>query len=266
VLAVQGPLARSAADIELLFDVVVGAPASESAGWRLELPAARADRLDGFRVAFMPPLPFPPASQAMLAAVEELAVFLRGAGATVGVAMPDVDPEAYRRDYLLLLNVITSLGSSREEREAQAAEFAGTDDEIWSVMGEGVVLDSGDLFGLLDRREIARQAWARFFESWDVLTLPTALDAAFPHATGQQQTRTLTVDDRTVPYIANILHPMWAVYTGQPSTAFPAGLNTAGLPLGLEAIGPYLGDRTTIAFARLLEHEWHAFTPPPGWA
>jgi len=58
---------------------------------------------------------------------------------------------------------------------------------------------------------------------------------------------------------------MWAIFTGQPATAFPAGLSPAGLPLGLQAIGPYLEDRTTLRFAQLLEREWHAFEPPPGY-
>ena len=63
----------------------------------------------------------------------------------------------------------------------------------------------------------------------------------------------------------NIVYPMWAIYTGQPATAFPAGLSSAGLPLGLQAIGPYLEDRTTIRFAQLVEREWYRFEPPPGY-
>lgn len=75
----------------------------------------------------------------------------------------------------------------------------------------------------------------------------------------------LHVDGRTVPYMLNIVYPMWAIFTGQPATAFPAGRNPEGLPLGLQAIGPYLEDRTTLRFAQLLEQEWHRFEPPPGY-
>ena len=41
VMGVQGPLARSAVDMELLFDVVAGPGVGEDAGWRLDLPPAR---------------------------------------------------------------------------------------------------------------------------------------------------------------------------------------------------------------------------------
>ena len=49
--------------------------------------------------------------------------------------------------------------------------------------------------------------------------------------TGEQGDRTLLVDNETVPYFANIIYPMLAIFTGLPSTAFPAGLDPQGLPL-----------------------------------
>ena len=68
-----------------------------------------------------------------------------------------------------------------------------------------------------------------------------------------------------MPYFYNIVFPMLAIFTGLPATAFPAGQDSQGLPLGLQAIGPYLEDYTTIRFAQLLEESWHKFTPPPGY-
>ena len=54
-------------------------------------------------------------------------------------------------------------------------------------------------------------------------------------------------------------------FSGQPATAFPWGRTKGGLPIGLQAIGPYLEDRTTITFAALLEREFGGFTAPPGY-
>jgi amidase len=263
-MGVQGPLARSAEDLELLFDVIAGPARSEDVAWRLAMPGARHSRLSDFRVAVMPAMPWVRPASDMQARVDELAQFLTRQGAKVAEAMPATDQEQYMRDYLCLLIVETTGGQSREEREESARRFA-TDDSVLSAQAEGYTLDAAGHIALLRRREIAREAWREFFVDWDVLIEPMALDAAFPHQQGEQGSRTLAIDGDEVPYMMNIVYPMWAIFAGLPSTAFPAGLNHARLPLGLQAIGPYLEDRTTLRFAQLLEREWFGFELPPGY-
>ena len=56
-----------------------------------------------------------------------------------------------------------------------------------------------------------------------------------------------------------------ATLAGQPATQFPAGLTRAGLPIGLQAVGPYLEDRTPIRFAALIGKEIGGFTKPRGY-
>ena len=52
---------------------------------------------------------------------------------------------------------------------------------------------------------------------------------------------------------------------GQPATAFPVGVSREGLPIGLQAIGPYLEDLTPIRFAALLAREIGGFRKPSGY-
>src|SRR5262249_56011405 len=56
-----------------------------------------------------------------------------------------------------------------------------------------------------------------------------------------------------------------ATLAGQPATAFPGGLTRGGLPIGLQAIGPYLEDRTPIRFAALVGQEFGGVTRPRGY-
>jgi amidase len=44
----------------------------------------------------------------------------------------------------------------------------------------------------------------------------------------------------------------------------PVGRTAAGLPVGLQIVGPYLEDRTTLAMARHVEELLGGFVPPPG--
>jgi amidase len=65
--------------------------------------------------------------------------------------------------------------------------------------------------------------------------------------------------------VLQVIYPALSTLPGQPATAFPAGLSRSGLPIGLQAIGPYLEDRTPIHFARLLAAEIGGFQRPPGY-
>jgi amidase len=126
-------------------------------------------------------------------------------------------------------------------------------------------MDAAAYVRLVTRRERARVAWRDFFRAWDVVLAPMTLDVAFPHQEAPFEERRLIVDHRSLPYGATLLYAMPAIFAGLPSTAFPGGLNEAGLPLGLQAIGPYLEDRTTLKFAQLVEEAWYRFEPPPGY-
>jgi len=265
VMGVQGPLARSAADLELLFDVFAGPVPGEDVAWRLQLPAPRHERLADFRVAIAPPLPWATPAADVLAQLDDLAAHLRSEGATVGVALPALDLDGYLADYQRLLTVMTAPpGKSLGQRQATAARLRGKG-PVADAIADGMTLDAVGYVGLLDRRERARAAWRDFFGEWDVLVAPNALTPAFEHRDGPQTRRTLDVDGTEVPYQLNIVYAMLAVYTGLPATAFPTGLSPSGLPVGLQAIGGYLEDRTTLRFAQLLERSWHRFEAPPGW-
>jgi amidase len=43
------------------------------------------------------------------------------------------------------------------------------------------------------------------------------------------------------------------------------GRTAQGLPVGIQIVGPYLEDRTTLAVARCIEDLLGGFVPPPGF-
>ncbi len=262
-MGVQGPLARTAADLTLLFDVLRGPDIGDEIGWQQALPPARHDKLGDFRVAVIDSVIGARASSQMQARLDELASLLSREGATVQAAAPAIDMQAYFDDYASLLQTMITQAMPRDEREARAAELEASGDPANAAQARGLVIDAHDYLALIRRREEARLAWREFFSDWDVVIAPMTLDSAFPHQTEAFDERTLTVDNQTVPYFSNILFPMLAIFTGLPSTAFPAGRDSQGLPLGLQAIGPSLEDYTPLKFAELVERDWHRFEAPP---
>ena len=74
------------------------------------------------------------------------------------------------------------------------------------------------------------------------------------------------IDGKQFSFFDQLVWPELATTPGLPATAAPIGLSETGLPIGVQIIGPYLEDRTPIAFAALIEREFGGFVPPPGYA
>ena len=269
VMSVQGPLARAAADLELALDVTAGPEVGEDAAWRLDVPPARHTRLSDYRVAVLPPLDWLPVGDEIMAALDTLIATLRRAGATVAVAAPEGFGDL--RDYYGLYRSLLWVSMSTEwaeERRVKVAEgtLAGLREGSFGVAdARGLRASATDYLAWSGQRERYRAAYRDFFRSWDILLAPATPCPAFAHLDAPFEQRTLDINGQTVVYDLMSAYPAVATLAGQPCTAFPAGFTRGGLPIGLQAIGPYLEDRTPIRFAALVVEEIGGFQRPAGY-
>ncbi|MGI8554272.1 MAG: amidase [Dehalococcoidia bacterium] len=270
-MGVQGPLARSAEDLETALDVICGPEVGEDTAWRLEFPAARHERLNEFRVAVLPAIPWLPVDAEILAAQERLIGQLGRAGAIVREAQPESfgDLRKHQETYQSLLAAITTVTQTAEQRH-QAAEGlrkAAAEDAFVAAQVRGLEASAADYILLHEERERVRAAYRSFFRDWDVLLCPITLVPALKHIDPSSSfgQRRIEVNGKEVPYGHQVAYPAVATLAGQPATAFPAGFTRSGLPIGLQAIGPYLEDRTPIRFVTLLEREFGGFRRPVGY-
>jgi aspartyl-tRNA(Asn)/glutamyl-tRNA(Gln) amidotransferase subunit A len=93
-------------------------------------------------------------------------------------------------------------------------------------------------------------AFARF----DVLVSPTSPTTAFPIGA--------KVDDPLAMYL-NDIFTIPANLAGTPAISVPCGLDSAGLPVGLQLTAPVLGEQTLLRAARALEGELGLELRPP---
>ena len=93
--------------------------------------------------------------------------------------------------------------------------------------------------------------------------MPVTPTPAFPHDHTDMTHRTLDIDGVPHPYFDQIALAGVATLPGLPATALPVGRSLEGLPIGVQAIGPLCGDRTTLRFAELVEREIGGFSPRP---
>lgn len=264
-MGVQGPLARSADDLEIALDVIAGPDIGEE-HWRLELPAARHQDLRSFRVAVFPGVDWVPVCRDVREAQERVVQLLKDVGAAVEVAVPEgLTSREHYATYEAMLQAMTSGGMNDEQRQEIVARL-DPDDPRSAALKLGLLATLPQFREMLQVRERSRSAYRAFFREYDVLLAPITIIPAFEHDDRPFGQRTIDVDGEVVPYGLQIFYPSIATLPGQPATAFPVGLNAAGLPIGLQAIGPYLEDRTPIHFSRLLERELGGFVAPPRYA
>jgi amidase len=202
-------------------------------------------------------------------ALENVAGALARAGAKVVPAQPEGfgDWSGHFTLYSRLLQQALTSNLSREHREAQAEKLAGFDDPAARAAAEGLRASGADLANWLGERELFRAAFRDFFRSWDILLAPITPRPAYPHpdVSAPMPARPFTIGGESAPYTCQVVHPHLAILCGQPATAFPAGMSEEGLPVGLQAIGPFLEDRTTMRFVELLCAEIGGFQRPPGY-
>jgi amidase len=267
-LAVLGPMARSAGDLALALDVLAGPdPWSEGIGYRLALPPARYQRLADYRVLLLDTHPLCPTAASVAAPLNRLGDRLSGLGCRVerhSPALPDLVQTT--RNYVELLTAINAVSLPAEDRErllAATRALAADGDSISAARLRGLTMSHTDWVMASRLRIGLRQRWQLLFRDFDVVLCPPMPTAAFPHDHSARWERHLDIDGVSVPYGDQIAWASIAILTGFPATAAPIDRSPDGLPIGVQIIGGYLEDRTTIAFAGLLEAAFGGFAPPP---
>jgi len=268
-LCVAGPIARSAGDLAPLLSIMAGEPDGSQAR-RSDLPPPRRERPEGLRIALWLDNPLGDVDAEVAGAVEAAARALEREGARIDErARPGFSfADAYETYAVMMFAIITTDFPARihDALVANAANAKPGDTSHDALMARGAALTHAQWLALNQTRARLMAKWAEFFEDVDVVLCPPVQIAAFPHDHRPVSERTLKVNGAKRPYL-DVLH--WAgLATGchLPATVAPAGQTSAGLPLGVQIIGPHGEDLTAIAVARMLEALHMAFEPPPGFA
>lgn len=268
-MAVIGPMARSAADLALLLDVMAGPdPLEDGVGYRLALPAARHEALGDFRVLVIDGHPVLPANQEIRGAIEKLAGQLTRAGARIARESP-LFPDFTESSRLYMRMLLGFLGAFYlpevlAAEQAEAAKLSPEDKSLRAERLRGTTISHRAWVFDQAARSRLRAQWRELFRSFDAVICPIMPTPAYPHDhSDPQEQRRINVDGTDYPYTDQLAWPGIATLPGLPATAIPLGLSREGLPLGVQIVGPYLEDRTPLKLAELIEREFGGFTPPP---
>jgi len=168
----------------------------------------------------------------------------------------------------LLLSVLAAFWPPDLYREAHggAEALKPDDNSLVAERARGAVISHRDWMAADGARAGIQQQWRALFRDWDVVLCPPMPTLAFPHDHSLPvRARQIEIDGKDCPYFDQLVWAGVATLAGLPATAAPIDRSETGLPIGVQIIGPYLEDRTPIAFAELIEREFGGFVPPPGY-
>lgn len=224
-LSVAGPLARDADDLALLLRVTADFPLRETPRPLREM-----------RFLALLDHPVSEVDAAVREPIEAALAVLENAGAAVE-RTSDLLPDLARQhaDYLKLLNV------------AMAGGRAGPNGQTLALL---------DWFALLSTQTRNEYAWAALFEHYDFVLAPPLAFLAFPHDPAPMRERRIAINGRDRAFADTLAWAGLATFPGLPSTVLPVG-ETAGLPCGMQVIGPRWGDFDCIAAAKAIGEVLH---------
>lgn len=259
-IAVAGPLARSAADLALVLDILLAPGASGI--------AARAHDPAGLRVALWLDENFSPVDSTVAAAVERAAMLLEAMGASIDRrARPAFTFAECWEVFALLCHRVIAAAMPEEmvvRIVATARSFAPGDFSHRALQARALALAEDEIRGLESRRLRLCEAWRHFFATIDVVLCPPASTGPIPHdRTTDPFNRQIFVDGTPRPYF-DLMH--WAApasAAGLPAAVAPMMLAADSLPRGVQIIAASGEDRTALAVAAMLERLGPGFQPPP---
>lgn len=260
-LAVVGPMARSAADLDLALGVLAH-PSPLQAGLRYDLPPAKPDR--GLRVALWPDDEQEPVDSIIAERVEAVGAALAADGAVLVDARPEIDTA---RSHLVFRALHRSFVGGLVPADVWTARKAYIDElgddhpDIAAL--RAISMSHHEWLHLNEEREQLRWAWHDFFEDVDVAVMPVDATSAWVYDDRAPDDRRLNINGVERAYWTARFWSGLATVAQLPATVVPTGPDQDGVPIGIQVVGPAYGDRVTIGVARHLEAAGFAFAPPP---
>lgn len=270
-LWVPGPLATCVDDLKQAMQLLIGPHQEKAVGWKVDLPPSRVETPDQLRVAAYfedPNVVLDAESKALL---ESTATTLENIGAKVTRNVkPDFDTGENHDVYMRLLTAAMTAGLPPDERAkmeelASNAEPGTNDPAVLNALM--ATMSHSDWVILNERRFKLADKWRDFFQDYDILLCPVAVVPAFGHDHSEPMgKRVLEINGEERPYWDLLFWAGFALVSYLPATVVPAGRTRANLPVGVQIVGPYLEDNTSLAVAEMLEQHHQAFEAPPGFA
>ncbi|MCA9905460.1 MAG: aspartyl/glutamyl-tRNA amidotransferase subunit A, partial [Anaerolineae bacterium] len=270
-----GPITKTVADAALLLSVIAGADSHDSTSWPGDVPdyvQALSGDVKGLRVGVPAEYFIDGMEPAVEAAVRAAIAQLAALGAEiVPISLPNTDKAL--PSYYMIATAEASANLSRYDgiRFGFSAGADGMFENYRQTRGQGfgpevkrrIMLGTYALsagyydayYGKAQQvRTLIKQDFEKAFEKVDVIAAPVTPRTAFK--IGEN------VNDPLQMYLEDVF-TLPASLAGVPGLSLPCGHDQAGLPIGLQLIGPAFSEDVLLRAAHAYEQstEWHQGLP-----
>jgi aspartyl-tRNA(Asn)/glutamyl-tRNA(Gln) amidotransferase subunit A len=253
-LAHIGPMTRTVSDAALMLSVIAKPDPRDC----YALPHEGQDYLDGleegikgWRIAFSPSL----GGNSVAPEVAKLVAEAAGAFGELGARVEEIEPEIGANCEQVFADHWFP-GAANALRTYAPEQLALMETGLQEIAATGARLPLMDYLAAVKEREQLGVRMNFFHQKWDLLLTPTLPLGAFAAGVevpdGTPGRRWMEWTPFTYPF--NL--------TRQPAATVPCGFTPAGLPVGLQIIGPSYGDDRVLRAARAFE-KLRPFKLPP---
>ncbi len=256
LIGVVGPMARTVADLKVLFEVMQGPDVGDTCAAPVPVRWPSDDEVKKLRIGYFEDDGRTPVTPEIRAAVHTAAEALRSAGFQVDAFQPEGLEEARRLWHGffvvaggMMLHPMFKAGDAglspilKQFLEWSAAEPAHT---AWSLLDAWI------------QRDLLR---ARFFtqmQQYPILLCPAAAIPAFRHGE-----RSWQVEGKTVQYLDAWSYTEVFNLLGNPAAVVPVSRSPEGLPIGVQIVGRPWEEEQVLCVAAVLEQRCGAWCIPP---
>ncbi len=252
-LSVLGPMGRTVADVGLLLSVMASDDGADPLATTVrgravrraadfsQLPTVDLSRL---RVAITPDFGFAPTERQIADAFADKTGCFRSAFARADNATPDCEgaDEAFE-----VLRAVAFLAAHLDKVQTRPGDVGPN---VRANVEQGLRYSAADVAHGHALQTILYRRWQDFFRNYDVILTP----AITISPRSWRELYPAEIDGKPTRTYFHWLALAYAVsLVGHPAVSLPVGRDRAGMPFGLQIVGPRGGDAFTLAVAASLE-------------
>jgi Asp-tRNA(Asn)/Glu-tRNA(Gln) amidotransferase A subunit family amidase len=256
LLGVVGPMARTMADLKLLFEVMQGPDPGDTSASPVPVRWCSDDDLRKIRIGYFEDDGRTPVTQETRAAVRSAAESLRNAGFTVEPFRPNGLEETRQRWWQFFgIAGGMMLGPAMKGREHDLSPIL-KQFSSWVDAEPKHTADS--LLEAWIARDVLRLKIFEEMRKYPVLLCPVAAVPAFRHGE-----RSWQVDGKTVNYLDAWSYCEWFNLLSMPGVVLPMARSPEGLPIGVQIVARSWDEEIALQVAEVLEAERGKWRHPP---